>query len=393
MSIGQQLIEAGQYEAAKRIGHAIARDPQSMHSALALIADACASSGDLSGAQEFYGEAIASAVRGGHFAEKIKLLQRIGDITAKVGQDNDAFRSDLARDKERIAVVTQSQTNLYRMIRNVLWEYGFEDTLVQLFDRVPAVLNDMSWRHSNTPEKQEQAKSRGVPAVCINSLPKSGTMFLLNSFSRALDAPFVRITAGLFPEDRVVPSWADFFCGGGCVSVQHMDGAPRNLAILHRFGLDKVWAHVRDPRQTLVSMFHHTNSGNPMFAADIGADYFRSSVEERVEHHIGDFPKLVQWIRSWKDAAENTTHGLQVLITRHEDLRRDVSAFFDRACAFFEVDRRLFTSELIAPPRRGDLHFRKGEADEWRRVFSAEQRGRLNAMLPDDLLEYFGWQR
>ena len=84
---------------------------------------------------------------------------------------------------------------------------------------------------------------------------------------------------------------------------------------------------------------------------------------------------------------------MDILLTRQEDISEDPDAFFDRACAFFDVDRDLFTEEVIKPPRRGELHFRKGETDEWRMVFSASQQARLNDMLPDDLLQYFGWQR
>ncbi len=38
------------------------------------------------------------------------------------------------------------------------------------------------------------------------------------------------------------------------------------------------------------------------------------------------------------------------------------------------------------------LHRRKGEADEWRSVLSADQRARATAMLPEDLYQRFGWK-
>jgi hypothetical protein len=41
-------------------------------------------------------------------------------------------------------------------------------------------------------------------------------------------------------------------------------------------------------------------------------------------------------------------------------------------------------------PSDGALHRRKGEADEWRSVFSAAQRERASAMLPADLCERSG---
>ena len=394
LTIGRQNLRIGQYEAAKQIGCAVAQDAQLAHAALALIGDAFAAAGELDDARQFYEEAIATAVRGGHFADKVKFLDRMAALAPKLPEIGvGSLRINRADDTARIAVAEQSKNNLYRMIRNVLWQYGFEDVLVQLFDKVPATENDMSWRQPDTASKQRAAIRRGVPAICINTLPKSGTMFLLNTFSKALNAPFVRISVGLFPEDQLVPSWADFFCRGGCISVQHMDGGQQKLKSLRDRGLGKIWAHVRDPRQTLVSMYHHSNSGNTIAAADIGAAYYGMTAEQRVEHHIGDFPKLVQWIRSWKDAAENKSHGLSVLITRHEDLRRDAAKLYDQACAFFDVDRRLFSRELIMPPKSGNLHFRKGETDEWRSVFTTQQQTRLNDMLPDDLLQYFGWAR
>ena len=40
-----------------------------------------------------------------------------------------------------------------------------------------------------------------------------------------------------------------------------------------------------------------------------------------------------------------------------------------------------------------DYRFRKGEIDEWRRVFTAEQRARVNDTLPREIAARFGWKR
>lgn len=43
-------------------------------------------------------------------------------------------------------------------------------------------------------------------------------------------------------------------------------------------------------------------------------------------------------------------------------------------------------------PRRGaQTHFRKGQTDEWRTVFSPVQQGIAREMIPDNLSEKFGW--
>ncbi len=38
-----------------------------------------------------------------------------------------------------------------------------------------------------------------------------------------------------------------------------------------------------------------------------------------------------------------------------------------------------------------DYRFRKGEMDEWRRVFSAEQQARVSDTLPREIAATFGW--
>lgn len=331
---------------------------------------------------------------GGHFSDKSKFMRRLIELAPDSGEiGHGGLRINRANDRAQIAAAEESRRYLYRMIRKVLWQYGFEDTLVALFDKVPATENEMSWQQRDTAAKQQAAILRGVPAICLNTIPKSGTMYLRNAFSKALNMPSIHISVELFPEDRLVPNWAALHCRGGCMSVQHMDGGRDKIDALRALGLDRIWVHVRDPRQTLVSMYHYANSGNPGVATEIDATYYEYSVEQRVDAHIGYFPNLVKWMRSWKNAAESESNGMRILVTRHEDLRRDTPGFFDEVCAFFDVDRAAFTPELISPPRSGNLHFRKGETSEWRRVFTASQQARLNEMLPDDLIQFFDWER
>jgi hypothetical protein len=49
------------------------------------------------------------------------------------------------------------------------------------------------------------------------------------------------------------------------------------------------------------------------------------------------------------------------------------------------------TAARAAPPRDRSTHFRKGQVDEWREVFTPEQSLAASQAMPADLCARFGW--
>ena len=99
---------------------------------------------------------------------------------------------------------------------------------------------------------------------------------------------------------------------------------------------------------------------------------------------------LLEWTKGWVRAADATRPVLDILFTRYEDLRADEEALFRRILDHYSIAGM---SMNMNPPASSDaaLHRRKGQADEWRSVFSAAQRRRASGLLPADQCERFGW--
>ena len=77
------------------------------------------------------------------------------------------------------------------------------------------------------------------------------------------------------------------------------------------------------------------------------------------------------------------------MVTRFEDFRTGEEVFCRSILDHYGIGDMAMNMHPLAPSD-GALHRRKGEADEWRSVFSAAQRERASAMLPADLCERSG---
>ena len=64
---------------------------------------------------------------------------------------------------------------------------------------------------------------------------------------------------------------------------------------------------------------------------------------------------------------------------------------------FFEIDESLWKFVPFTPKKaenpmhEGELHYRNARTDEWREVFTPEQRDMACKMMPDRLIDEFGW--
>ena len=96
----------------------------------------------------------------------------------------------------------------------------------------------------------------------------------------------------------------------------------------------------------------------------------------------------VEWLRGWMNVIQ-TNRDIDILCLRHDQLKANQDEYFSRIFDFYGIAR---PDELVDVPRNADTHFRKGDNDEWKSVFSAEQIARVNSMLPDDLREFYGWR-
>lgn len=235
--------------------------------------------------------------------------------------------------------------------------------------------------------------------IFITTLPKSGSVYLLTRMTKGLRIHSTRISAAYFPLDIIDVERLEQFIKGQFVAHAHVPPSDLNIRIINSV-LDRLWLHVRDPRQALISMVHHLDRTTkdlrpPQLAAGVAAfygikDWYALTFEQKVDALIdGYYPDLIRFIEGWLDCEKRFTRT-RMLVTSQEELKRSEPALLERVFDFYEIPRDIF--EMVVLKRDMALtHFRKGEAKEWAAVMTEAQKARVNAALPKALAERFGW--
>jgi hypothetical protein len=239
-------------------------------------------------------------------------------------------------------------------------------------------------------------RNRKLPPILINTMPKSASIYLTKTVAASLGVEYslVSLAHGFFPTYFMMPAALEKFSRGDVVRQEHFDPSPINLAICAGY-IDRMILHVRDPRQATVSWAHHFNrdylNSPPYIHGTIDQpprDYrcwtFQSQLDWHIEHHL---PLLTAWLRQWISA--QATSPLKILWTQYEELVSDERRLFDRILTFYEI--RGDGIGLRSPSKTIDSHFRRGRANEWEEVLTAEQKARAQAIIGRDILDRFGW--
>ena len=289
----------------------------------------------------------------------------------------------------------------YLRIKTPLVLLGAIDELVELYDRAIRTYPRMPLeRTADFVDQQAAALERNLPGVLFVTMPKSASIYILLRFVGGLRVPPCRVSLDLFPVDHVVPSWAESLALGGAVCQEHIDASAANLRQLSTAGLTRLIIHVRDPRQAALSWAHHLDSltgerarlgrlVSPLPPDDYAPWPLGDKLDWVIDHHL---PLLVAWVEGWVRCADDAASEMEVLFTRYEDFRQDEGAFVRSVLRFHGIDEGAFSDTPVSISK-DKLHMRKGEAEEWREVFTADQQHRAGAMLTDELCARFGWKR
>lgn len=243
-----------------------------------------------------------------------------------------------------------------------------------------------------------------LPSICLNTMPKSASIFIQDVLHHALGLERIRISGGYFPDDLVVPAWLDVLAQGHRITQEHLPARALNLRLLGRH-MDRLVLHVRDPRQATLSWTHHvaTLARNrreaelAMIDPVLPQDYFDRDLSGQLDWQIDThLPALVSWTEGWLDVIDADRPPLAILLTRFEDFRADQKGFFTRLLAFHGLEGELMRRvEAVLDRsqnlRDGQAHFREGRTSEWREVFTAAQRDRAAAHLGQRLPRRLGY--
>jgi hypothetical protein len=227
----------------------------------------------------------------------------------------------------------------------------------------------------------------GLPSIVLISQGKSGSVTVGGIFNSGFDLPSF---AYGFCNLKVLDSWATDYARGGSCHVTHLQPDRRQVRNFRDAGIRKLIVHVRDPRQTLVSLVHHLKLYPEQLLT------MRQAAKGEGDARIGElalrilpyYAHSIQWIRKWTELESE----IEILFSTFEHMVSDWDGFVDRYLDFYGADTRHFSKTNASARHDGvDYHFRKGKTDEWREVFTKDEADYLSSLLSPKLKERFGW--
>ena len=322
--------------------------------------------------------------------------------------DYDLASKRLARlGPEKLAQIIPNAERTWLAFLHLMFEAGEYDDAVAFLDAL--VRRSDAHFEAIHPTRsalavQRSAVERGVPAVFLSTTPKSGTVFLRSKLAEILNAPIFQISLSGFKEDRVIPEVARRFSLGGAVAVQHTPATPNNLRILREAGVRKVLIHVRDPRQCvtslLMSSMHIWNPDNSIPASGLNLSeikpppgYKGMSIDQQRAYVSRIYaPIYCRWTEGWIAASEYTDLP-KIKIATYDEFVNNKKQYFRGLCEFFDLDPpTVLPALLAAEPKKGVMHYRNGEFDEWRRVLPKAAQEEFWSHMSPKLAGAFGWR-
>jgi hypothetical protein len=182
----------------------------------------------------------------------------------------------------------------------------------------------------------------------------------------------------------------------------HLNPSEENLAVLKRNGVDRIVVMYRDPRDVVLSRYHHIREF-PKLSNEIGLveDYRALSREEglhRAVEIVIDY--FVPWIRGWRELIQRHPE-CKFLVMSYEQLHANPKAEFRRLMDFYgismsdaEIEQvliRIKTGRTSRFSPRGLVGkkstFRKGNVGDWRTELSSAHKALFRDRAGDFLVE------
>lgn len=339
-------------------------------------------------------EASAEAVPG--------LLARLQDAERQVA----ALRSEMGSRHAEASVLAASGTAEAEALRRRLSEQQGEtealrNELTAHQAEAGALRSQLTGQQAELEHLRQAVARIKLPPMLVTTMPKSGTYFISGLFGAGLKIDSRIVSHQYFPDDVIRQPELRILSEGNCISQDHFGASRINLTHISRH-VDRVLVHLRDPRQATLSYVHYL--ADPSFRANEAAtlkfvypplpdDFYTLPFDQRLDWGIDNWlPLLIEWVDGWLRAeADARTDGgkLRIGFTRFEDMAVDQQAFTARVLEFFDIPPERF----IRPPLKAEevKHFRRGESDEWRRVFTPDQSARAERVIPRAMAERFSW--
>ncbi|MBF0195809.1 MAG: sulfotransferase domain-containing protein [Magnetococcales bacterium] len=294
----------------------------------------------------------------------------------------------------------------YEAYKNGLRVYGsYEFVLMFLYKRMYKefldnykTLQEQGCFKEYVNERHQKLSEEGVPYIFLNTLPKSGSMYMLNTLTDAFKLPTILLGHNNSDFDHVVPLMAEFLAKGGGITQAHIDPTPYNLDTLHSSGIKKIHLHVRDPRQALLSMTHHNNTlvgasycERYTNIAMTPSDYDLWSFEQKLDWQFRNtYPYYILWLESWVNVIENDSR-FKIYLSEYKMLKSEPKRLLEESIKFFGYKDNL-PNNIDFTPKAGKSHFRQGSNTEWKSVFTKSQQSIMGNMISSKLRNMFEWE-
>ena len=166
-----------------------------------------------------------------------------------------------------------------------------------------------------------------------------------------------------------------YYLSGGCACHSHARPDPNILAAFDRAGVDKIWLHLRNPAEAVVSGFHHY-LGEGHGGGPVGAERREEAVSEAHKQGIVEgvdasafaldgIGFYVKWVADWLSFAE--AHPGLVVISYYDELA-DLQSMMNRVFAEFGVENIGAVPTNVTSRDR----YRAKRSTDWRDEMSAE---------------------
>lgn len=232
-----------------------------------------------------------------------------------------------------------------------------------------------------------------TPNIIFNSIMKSGSTYIVRGLKVGLGYNVESVNKTPFNL-----YWKDFVHKDNLISKQHSLPTDSYLKEINKYDDMKMVVHVRDPRQAIVSLAHYYNHPKERklwkkFGLPEG--YYHLTWSQQIDWNIEyKLPQMVKFIEEWlaiKDHADSKKNGLQILVTTYEELITNELNLYYKILDFYEIPRSDF--KYINLEKNEEVLYRKADVNEWRSELTEQQKQRVAEIVPESLLQRFGWEK
>ncbi len=188
------------------------------------------------------------------------------------------------------------------------------------------------------------------------------------------------------------------------IITSHLYPERYNLILLEENNIRKFVVHVTDPRLQLVrtaeSIINRAKIQKNMELALKNArlmhyvpeNYLNLSLSDRIELvcKSGHFSIMIAFANGWMEVKKNILKEWEfdICIARWDDLVLDRKAYFNRLNCFWGLGTIDWENTLLS-----ERHLAKTTGLDWKEELSSHLIGYIDSFVPDELLEFYGWER